>query len=264
MPAPLPAPAARQTARRETAGPRLPAGAPGSAGWLPPARPAGLLPGRCTAAGWTSGPPPSATATIWPRPPAGRRSPPRASAPAAPPRARAARPTAAPACRPGNRSPRAGRGTTAAVPPPALPPGLPIAESPATRRAVVPAGPRPAGVPRRPGRSWWCPGRFQSRTWLRESLVFGSFNFDFGGRQDVDVLLARQGRQVGLTGAPPLMPQRSPGRLAGGYVADKLDQVGVGGRRLGVGAFHAVDDRLRVHVPLERVAALVVQFPHGR
>ena len=96
--------------------PTPPADAPGSGGWPPRAKSSPPLPARGRAAAATCDPPPNATASSWRRTPAARRSPRRASAPAAPRRNRAPRPTASPGCPPENRSSPADTGMRAADP----------------------------------------------------------------------------------------------------------------------------------------------------
>ena len=58
------------------------------------------------------------------------------------------------------------------------------------------------------------------------------------------------------------MAEDAAGRI-GRHVADEFDDVRIVGRRLGEGAFHAVDDGRERDVAAERVAALVVEFADG-
>ena len=145
---------------RHLANPRLRAGAPGSGGWLPPARSCRRLPARGTAAAARCGPRPNARARTWRKRPAGRRFPRRASAPAGPPRS--ARPASqGSAMRSRRKIGGAGqveeRGQQVFVAHLARIDKLRNGQQLARWRAR--RGRRPAGSPRRPARSWWCRGR---------------------------------------------------------------------------------------------------------
>ena len=160
-PAPSPARAARQTARPACGNPRLRAGAPGSAGWPPPAKASPPLRARGRAAAARCGPRRNAKARIWRRTPAARRSPRRASAPAGPPRNPVRRPTAGQWCPPGNRRRRGRKGTRAAGFPRGPRPDFRAAARPADARWPGQTGPPPRRRRQKPARNWWSPNRFR-------------------------------------------------------------------------------------------------------
>ncbi len=76
--------------------------------------------------------------------------------------------------------------------------------------------------------------------------------------------LRRERRQIDFGRAPAFVPQRAAGGRLGRHVADELHHVGIVRGRLGEGAFHAIDHRLQGDVAGDGIAALVVQFAHGR
>src|SRR5690242_21595796 len=78
-------------------------------------------------------------------------------------------------------------------------------------------------------------------TYLGVEAVF-LLNFDFRGGDDGGVLPRRQSGQVHLHRAPSFVCQRAAGWRLRGHVADELHEIRILRRRLGEGAFHAVDD----------------------
>jgi putative phosphoribosyl transferase len=90
-------------------------------------------------------------------------------------------------------------------------------------------------------------------------------NFDFRGSDDGGVLARGDGREVDLFGAPALVTQQAPRRLAiCGHVAEQFYHSGVIGLDLRERALHAVNHGGEPQITPERFAALIVQIAHGR
>ena len=95
------------------------------------------------------------------------------------------------------------------------------------------------------------------------AIFLHSISISAGAMMAASCFAGSAGRST-LVARQPLWRRTPPGGVPAGTLPMNFTAVGSPRRRLGVGAFHAIDHRRQGHVAGQRLAALVVQAAHGR